>query len=92
MGTGLALGLRREVAARFSFLMAIPVIVGADLLELPAVLRHGIGTNEVVGFAAAFVSGFAAVAFLIRYLREHSFLPFAAYCAVFAVVAGVLLS
>jgi undecaprenyl-diphosphatase len=92
MGTGLALGLRREVAARFSFLMAIPVIVGADLLELPAVLRHGIGTTEMVGFTAAFVSGFAAVAFLIRYLRQHSFLPFAAYCAVFAVVAGVLLS
>jgi undecaprenyl-diphosphatase len=92
MGAGLAMGLRRDVAARFSFLMAIPIIAGADLLELPKYLSKGVGSDQITGFIAAFVTGFAAVAFLMRYLREHSFLPFAAYCAVFAVVAGLLLS
>jgi undecaprenyl-diphosphatase len=89
MGTGLAVGLRREVAARFSFLMAIPIIAGADMLELPKVLRGGIHTPELVGFIVALVSGFAAVSFLMRYLKNHSFLPFAAYCAVFAILAGL---
>jgi len=91
MGSGLALGLRREAAARFAFLMSIPVIVGADLLELPKALRGGISSAAALGFAAAFVSGFAAVAFLMRYLRDHSYLPFAIYCAVFAVAAGIAL-
>jgi len=91
MGSGLALGLRRDVAARFAFLMAIPVIVGADLLELPKALRHGVSSTAAIGFTAAFVSGFAAVAFLMRYLRDHSYLPFAVYCAVFAVAAGIAL-
>jgi undecaprenyl-diphosphatase len=90
MATGLAGGLRRDVAARFSFLMSIPIIFGADLLELPKVLHH-IQTVDIIGFVTAFVSGFAAVALLLRYLRNHSFLPFAIYCAVFALVAGFLL-
>lgn len=92
MGAGLAMGLRRDVAARFSFLMAIPVIAGADVLELPKALSNGISSDEVIGFVAAFVTGLAAVAVLMRYLREHSFLPFAAYCVVFALVAGLALS
>jgi undecaprenyl-diphosphatase len=91
MGSGLASGLRRDVAARFSFLMSIPIIFGADLLELPKVVRGGFGAAELAGFTTALISGFASVAFLLRYLRNHSFLPFAAYCGLFAVVAGVLL-
>lgn len=91
MAAGLGGGLRREVAARYSFLMSIPIIFGADLLDLPKALSHGVNTAQVVGFTVSLISGFAAVAFLLRFLRNHSFLPFAAYCAVFAVVAGLLL-
>lgn len=91
MSTGLALGLRRESAARFSFLMAIPAIAGANVLELPDAMEAGIGTPEVVGFAVSLVTGYACVALLLRYLRRWNFLPFAAYCAVFAVAAWLAL-
>jgi undecaprenyl-diphosphatase len=92
MGIGLAMGLRRDVAARFSFLLAIPAIAGANVLELGEVLQDGIGTVELAGFSAALVSGYACVSLLLRYLRRFSYLPFAAYCAVFALVAGLILS
>lgn len=92
MSGGLASGVRRETAARFSFLMSMPIIFGADLLELPKVLSHGVNTVQIVGFLTSFTFGFAAVAFLMRYLRDHSFVPFAIYCAVFGVTAGLLLS
>lgn len=91
MAAGLALGLRRDEAARFSFLMAIPVIAGANAVELPELVGAGFGVPELAGFAAAAVSGYAAVAVLLRYLRRRTFLPFAAYCAVFAVLAGLAL-
>ncbi len=45
----------------------------------------------MAGFAAALVTGYAAVTILLRYLRRFSYLPFAAYCAVFALVAGLSL-
>lgn len=92
MSTGLALGLRRDAAARFSFLMAVPAIAGASVLELPEVAREGVGTPEIVGFAVALVTGYASVALLLRYLRRWNFLPFAAYCVVFAATAGIALS
>jgi undecaprenyl-diphosphatase len=91
MGAGLALGLRRDAVARFSFLLAIPAIAGANVLELPEALDAGIAAPEVAGVVAAMVSGFAAVALLLRYLRRFTYLPFAAYCAVFALVAGLAL-
>lgn len=91
MSAGLALGLQRDAAARFSFLLAIPAIVGANVLELPEVVASGVGTPEVVGFGAAMVSGYAAVAVLIAYLRRYTFLPFAGYCVVAAVGAGLIL-
>jgi undecaprenyl-diphosphatase len=88
MGTGLAMGLRRDVAARFSFLLAIPAIAGANILELPDVTTDGIGAPELVGFVAALITGYASVSLLLRYLKRFSYLPFAAYCAAFALVAG----
>jgi undecaprenyl-diphosphatase len=92
MGAGLTLGLSREAAARFSFLMAIPAIAGASVLELPDVVRRGVGAPEIVGFLVSLVTGYAAVSMLLHYLRRWSFLPFAAYCVLFAVVAGLALS
>lgn len=91
MATGLALGVRRDAVARFSFLLAIPAIAGANVLELPEVIERGVGTAEIAGFAAALVTGFASVTLLLRYLRRYTYLPFAAYCLVFAVAAGIAL-
>ncbi len=92
MATGLALGVRRDAVARFSFLLAIPAIAGANVLELPEVAEHGIGAPELAGFAAALITGFASVALLLRYLRRYTYLPFAAYCLLFSIIAGIALS
>lgn len=94
-GTTIAVGLRRglkpEVAARFSFLLSVPVIGGAALLELPAAFEHGfegMGSGVVlaaVGVAA--VVGWGALAVLIGTLRRGAFVWFAAYCAAVGAVA-----
>lgn len=91
MATALGRGLGRETAARFSFLLAIPALAGANVLELPQVVRDGIGAPEVAGFLASVGFGYASVAVLLRYLRRYNFLPFAAYCAVFALATWAFL-
>jgi undecaprenyl-diphosphatase len=84
ISAGLWRGLRREEAARFSFLLSIPIILGAGLFELKDLL----GTSWVVespltlvmGFASAAISGFLSIRFLLGYLRTRSLYPFAIYC------------
>lgn len=76
----LLVGLRREEAARFSFLLGIPVIAGAVLLkarELPAA-EAGLA-GPLIGMAAAAVVGTLAIAWLLRFLRTRSLAPFAYY-------------
>jgi undecaprenyl-diphosphatase len=93
MVTGLLVGLKREAAARFSFLMSIPIIGGAALYSAIGLVQEGLpeGTAAafVAGMAAAALSGFAAIWFLLAYLRRHSFMPFVLYR--FAVGGGALL-
>jgi undecaprenyl-diphosphatase len=91
MGAGLALGLDRPAAARFSFLMAVPAVAGAGVLELPKLAHGGLGAAGLAGFAASLVSGYVAIGSLLRWLRSHSFMPFAAYCLVFGLAAAALL-
>jgi undecaprenyl-diphosphatase len=82
MAAGLVAGLRHEEAARFSFLLATPIILAAGLLEVPA-----LGTDSptaLVAIAAAIVAGIVAYGsarFLLRYLRSGRLDPFAYYCA-----------
>jgi undecaprenyl-diphosphatase len=90
---GLFLGLRREEAARFSFLMSIPIIAGAGGLKLAEVISSGMGAHELVLFATGFLTsafvGYFTVRFLLRYLTHHSLRAFAYYR--FAVAAVVVL-
>ena len=93
---GLFLGLRREEAARFSFLMSIPIIAGAGGLKLGQVLAKGMGAHEWLLFLAGFVAsaavGYLTIRFLLDYLTRHSLSVFAYYrFAVAAVVAVALL-
>jgi undecaprenyl-diphosphatase len=93
---GLFLGLRREEAARFSFLMSIPIIAGAGGLKLGEVLAGGMGAHESLLFLAGFftsaVVGYFTIRFLLDYLTRHSLRAFAYYrFAVAAVVALLLL-
>jgi undecaprenyl-diphosphatase len=94
---GLFLGLRREEAARFSFLMSVPITSAAAALSLAEVLSEGMNAHEAWLFLAGSVSsavvGYLAIRFLLSYLARHSLLVFAYYrFALAAVVAVALLS
>jgi undecaprenyl-diphosphatase len=90
MAAGLVAGLRHEEAARFSFLLATPIILAAGLLEVPSLGSDG--PTALVAVGAAIVSGLVAYAsarFLLRYLRLGRLDPFAYYCAALG-VAGLV--
>ena len=84
---GLWRGLDRETAARFSFLLGVPAILGAGLLSLLDVIQEGNLAAQAPVFLGAFVAagltGYGAIAFLLAWLRDHSLYPFAVYCALF---------
>ncbi|MGE5551689.1 MAG: undecaprenyl-diphosphate phosphatase [Bacteroidota bacterium] len=82
-------GLSRTEAARFSFLLSIPAILGAGLVEarsITSLSAEGVGLAFIVGFFAALVSGAASIALLLRYLRDGRLRPFAVYCWLAAAV------
>lgn len=92
---GLACGLRRDAAARFSFLLGAPIIFGAALYELPKALRAGLSAAELLpfgaGIAASAVVGYLCIGFLMSYLRTRSTGLFVGYRVVFG-SAIILLS
>lgn len=88
---GLAAGLRREPAARFSFLMATPITAMAGAYETLKLIRGESGVEIqvaplVVGMLAAALSGLAAIAVLLRFLRNNPTTVFVAYRVVLALV------
>ena len=88
--TGLFGGLDRATAARFSFLLGIPITAGAGGLELLRLLRGGLAAGEggplVAALLASFLSGWLAVWFLVAYLRTRSLAPFVVYRLLLAAV------
>ncbi len=89
MFAGLSVGLTREAAARFSFMLSTPAIVGATLLDLKQIAA---GDPAVIasGIAAAAVSGYLAIGVLLRHVTKSGFTPYAIYrIALAAVVLGV---
>ena len=81
---GLFLGFTRADAARFSFLLSIPAVVLSGLFELKGYVSEGGAgadslTPVIVATVVAFVSGYAAIAFLLRYLANHSLGVFVVY-------------
>ena len=90
----LVLGFRREASARFSFLLSVPAVAAAGIFELPKVLRaHDIGGGPLaIGLIAAAVSGYASIAWLLRFLRVRSTMPFVVYRIALGVLLLVLLS
>ena len=93
MMTGLLLRLDRESAARYSFLMSIPVIGGAAVFKGLQVAKDGLpagtATPFAVGMASAALSGIAAIWFVLAYLKRHNFNIFVIYRIVVGV--GVLI-
>ena len=93
---GLALGYTRPTAARISFLLAIPAVFGSGLYEVV----HSLGEPEgaygyaetAVATVVAFAVGLGVIAFLMRYISTHSFLPFVVYRLLLGTALIVLLS
>jgi len=95
ISAGLFAGLTREAAARFSFLMATPVIAGAGLWELKKLVtgEAGVGVQLaplVVGMVAALAAGLLAIELTLRYLRTRSLTIFVVYRIALSVVVIVL--
>jgi undecaprenyl-diphosphatase len=92
IGGGLLAGLRHQEAARFSFLLATPVILGAGVLEVPQLFSSGVPVGEYL--AAAVLSGVAAYAsarFLLRYFRSGRLDPYGWYCIAAGLISLALL-
>ncbi|MHA7666603.1 undecaprenyl-diphosphate phosphatase [Mycolicibacterium sp. HS_4_1] len=85
MVAGVLRGLSHEDAARFSFLLATPVILAAGALKIPELLGpagDGIGGQVLAGSAAAFIAAYLSVRFLVKYFETRTLTPFAIYCLV----------
>jgi undecaprenyl-diphosphatase len=89
IATGLVRGFDRAEAARFSFLLGIPAIAGAGLFEFIDLARDGGGVTSTtwVGMAVAAVSGYAAIALLLRLIGRAGLAPFGVYCVGFGTIA-----
>jgi len=95
ISAGLAAGLDRESAARFSFLLATPITALAGAYEAFRLVSGDAGVDLAaqastlaIGVATAFVAGIAAIAFLLRFLRTRPTTIFVAYRVVFAAIIG----
>ncbi|OQY45353.1 MAG: undecaprenyl-diphosphatase UppP [Anaerolineaceae bacterium 4572_78] len=87
IAAGLTRGITREASAHLSFLLSLPIVLGAGVLQLTETYQEGIAQDEImlliVGFLAAALSGYACIYWLLAYLREHTLYLFAAYCWIF---------
>lgn len=92
---GLFLGLRRDEAARFSFLMSVPIISVAAGFSLAKAVGAGMDAHEALVFAVGIVSsamvGYVAIKFLLDFLSHHSLRAFAYYRFLLAAVVAVAL-
>jgi undecaprenyl-diphosphatase len=90
ISTGRLRGLRRDDAARFSFLLALPIILGAGAKALLDLRKHPSpsvgGAVLAAGFLASAVTGYLAVGLLLRFLKTHSLRPFAVYLGLLGTV------
>ncbi len=94
MVAGLAQGLSHRDAARFSFLLATPVILAAGVLKVPDLfgpLGDGIRGQILAGSVAAFVAAYLSVRFLEKYFRTKTLIPFGIYSIVAGTVALTIL-
>ncbi|WP_344447732.1 undecaprenyl-diphosphate phosphatase, partial [Kitasatospora nipponensis] len=98
ISAGLLLGYSREAAVRYSFLLAIPAVLASGVLEL---FKIGEGPAPawgptIMATLIAFVVGYAAIAWFLKYISSHSFMPFVVYRVLLGIViiglvtAGVL--
>ncbi|MDK2810183.1 MAG: undecaprenyl-diphosphatase [Petroclostridium sp.] len=90
-------GLKKEFAVKFSFLMSIPAILGAAVLQVPDLMKQGFNSTDVfsytAGTLAAAITGFIAIKFLINLLNRGKFYLFSYYCwtvGIFIIIYSLL--
>lgn len=92
---GRALGFRHAAAARFSFLLSIPIVFGAGLKKLYEISQQNLGSQNwlilIIGFLAALITGVAAIGWLLRFFERHSLTGFAYYRLVLGAVILIAL-
>jgi len=91
---GLALGYQRVAAAKYSFLLAIPAVVGSGLFKLADISADPVPPAWgpiVLATVIAFAIGYAVIAWLLRYVSTHTFMPFVIYRIALAVLVAILL-
>jgi undecaprenyl-diphosphatase len=92
IGGGLLAGLRHQEAARFSFLLATPVILGAGLVEVPQLFSSGVPIGEyLAAMVLAGIAAYASARFLLRYFRSGRLDPYGYYCIAAGLVSLALL-
>lgn len=96
ISTGMLMGLNRAAAAKFSFLMSIPVMLGAALVALRDMFESTefLSANTlpiVIGFITSAISGYLVIKWLLNYLKNHSLYVFAGYCWVVG-IAGLMIT
>jgi undecaprenyl-diphosphatase len=93
IGGGLMAGLRHQEAARFSFLLATPIIAAAGVLEIPQLLSSGVPWAEYLAAAAlAGIAAYLSARFLLRYFRSGRLDPYGWYCAAAGIGSLLLLT
>jgi undecaprenyl-diphosphatase len=92
---GLLLGLKREEAARFAFLLGVPILLGAGMKKMLDLGASGFlsdfGGVAIVGSMTAFLVGLAVIHYLLKFLRNHSLYIFAIYRILLAVIVLLFL-
>jgi len=87
IGGAMLRGFKRQPAARFSFFLSVPALLGAGILAIADLIESGTLMTDLpvllVGFVAAGVSGYLCIRWLLGYLQGHSLRVFAIYCALF---------
>lgn len=86
ISAGLALGLSRVSAARFSFLLSTPIIFGATLSQAPDLIREGIDFVLMAGIIFSALSGYLAIKYLIKFVENYSYKVFFWYRLILAVL------
>lgn len=81
IAAGLFLGLDRKLAARYSFLLSIPAILGAALIQAKDIVSFDSGIGVLIGgFISALIFSYLAVKFMMSYIQKHSLIVFSYYC------------
>jgi undecaprenyl-diphosphatase len=94
ISASLARNLDRTLAARFSFLLSVPAILGAGLVQAPKILEAGATDaglwSLILGFIAAFISGWIAIKIFMNIIQRTSIRFFAYYCFVVGIIVLIL--